>query len=114
MAAPRTDSRFDTPGLTRYQFRVRAAASDDSSGTESGRVDATPRAKPARPAGLVANSADESVILHWDRLRHLPGLHRHRQQLGASAPWAKSGTQQPWHGFHAHPALPNQPHVLAA
>ena len=50
---------------TRYQFEVRPVNAGGK-GPASNRVNATPKATPAAPTGLVANSADASVILHWD------------------------------------------------
>ena len=50
---------------TRYQFEVRAVNAGGK-GPASNRVDVTPKGTPAAPTGLVANSANASVILHWD------------------------------------------------
>ena len=49
----------------RHQFEVRSVNAGGNS-EPSGRVEATPLAKPAAPTGLVANSADRAAILHWD------------------------------------------------
>ena len=48
---------------TRYQFEVRALNGPNPS--KAARVSVTPRAQPAAPRGLIANSADRSAILHW-------------------------------------------------
>ena len=50
---------------TRYQFEVRPVNAGGK-GPASNRVNATPKETPAAPTGLVANSADASVILHWN------------------------------------------------
>ncbi len=53
-----------TNGTKKYQFRIRAVSRRYSAPSEP--AEATPQAKPIAPTGLVVNSADRSVILHWD------------------------------------------------
>ncbi|MYC28483.1 MAG: fibronectin type III domain-containing protein [Chloroflexi bacterium] len=62
---------YTVTGLTNdttYQFQVRAVGRGGE-GKASNRARAKPRdkAKPAKPTGLIANSADGAAILHWDR-----------------------------------------------
>ena len=51
---------------TEYQFRIRALTEAGVKSAVSEPASATPKGDLAAPTGLVANSANSSVILHWD------------------------------------------------
>ena len=73
---------------TEYQFRIRALTEAGAKSAVSEPASATPKAEPAAPTGLVANSANLSVILHWD----LPGndaitRYQYRMRLQNTSTW---------------------------
>lgn len=77
---------------TRYQFRIRAVAGTHYS-APSEPAEATPQAALPKPTGLVANSADEAVILHWDYPDNdAITAYQYRWRLKTDANWDRN----PW------------------
>ena len=82
---------------TKYQIEVRALNGRNPS--KAAKVAVTPRAKPAAPQGVIANSGDQSVILHWytGRDDSITGYRYRMREQGASwGRWRKVPSRGPY------------------
>lgn len=84
---------YNVNGLTNgneYQFRIRAVSGTHYS-APSASAETIPQGKPEAPTGLIANSADQSVILHWDQVDNDQVTAYQFRSRPATGTWADAG-----------------------